>query len=240
MADAEFVIIYDNTCSQPTCRTGWGFSVFVNFRGLNLLFDAGADVQVLRHNIDQLNLDMKQLDHLVLSHSHCDHVGGLSAILKDASPTVHLLNSFSEELKERVESYEAPLLVHQRAETLADGVFLTGEMKGSLRGRAVIEQSMALATDRGLVVVSGCAHPGIRQILGRFREMAGEDIYLALGGFHFTGKSRSEITPVVNELANSVNEICPCHCTGELGINICREVFGDRYLSGGVGRKLSV
>ena len=59
------------------------------------------------------------------------------------------------------------------------GVYSTGEIQG-----VVNEQSIIFDTDSGLVVITGCAHPGILNILKKVKEIRNKEIYLVLGCFH--------------------------------------------------------
>ena len=62
---------------------------------------------------------------------------------------------------------------------LCKNVYLTGEM-----GFSIKEQSLILNTPEGLIVITGCAHPGIVEIVKKAKAMLNRDIYLAIGGFH--------------------------------------------------------
>ncbi|MBN1262370.1 MAG: MBL fold metallo-hydrolase, partial [Anaerolineae bacterium] len=76
----RITILYDNTSTAPELRAGWGFSALVEYHGHTVLFDAGADPTILKHNASQLNIDLAVIEAIVLSHIHQDHTGGLPAI----------------------------------------------------------------------------------------------------------------------------------------------------------------
>ena len=59
------------------------------------------------------------------------------------------------------------------------GVFSTGELGSSIK-----EQSLIVETDAGLIVITGCAHPGIAEITATAKNLRNDKIRLILGGFH--------------------------------------------------------
>ena len=106
----------------------------------------------------------------------------------------------------------------------------TGELNG------IKEQSLIIATSKGLIVVTGCAHPGIVNIVKKAKELTGKDVYLAIGGFHLSGASQRTISSIIEELkALGVKKVAPCHCSGDLARRLFKEKFGEDYLEAGVG-----
>ena len=93
----------------------------------------------------------------------------------------------------------------------------------------------------GLVVVTGCAHPGIVAMVRRARKVAGDDVALVMGGFHLGGASRDRIERVIADLRRlGVRRVGPCHCTGDQAIRMFEEAFGADFVPVGVGQTVSV
>jgi 7,8-dihydropterin-6-yl-methyl-4-(beta-D-ribofuranosyl)aminobenzene 5'-phosphate synthase len=116
--------------------------------------------------------------------------------------------------------------------TIIEGVHSTGEL-----GTGIIEQSLVLETSKGLVVITGCAHPGIVNIVRRAKELYDHEIYLAMGGFHLGGKSRGELRNIIAELRQlEVRKVAPRHCTGEQATNMFAGEWGDNFIINGVGK----
>ena len=66
-------------------------------------------------------------------------------------------------------------------------------------------------------------------------------IHLVLGGFHLVDKSAGEIEAVIAELQDlGVEQIAPCHCTGDEAMRMFASAFGDGYVPVGVGTVVSV
>ncbi len=91
------------------------------------------------------------------------------------------------------------------------GTHTTGELGSPIR-----EQALAPKTPRGLVVITGCAHPGIATLVRQAKTELGDDVHLALGGFHLGGASAAQIAATIAELQElGVQRIAPSHCTGD-------------------------
>lgn len=225
-------VVYDNNSYDPRLRTSWGFSCLLELDQTTLLFDTGGDGQVLLSNMSTLGLDPLHIDHIVLSHIHGDHTGGLAAILATgARPVVHVPRSFPESFKGQVRSLTQLREVSQPT-MIVDGVYSTGEL-----GSGIIEQSLVVQTSKGLVVITGCAHPGIVDIVTRAKELHEGEIYLVMGGFHLGGKSRSALIRIIDSLRElGVQKVAPCHCTGDQAISMFAEEWGSDFIANGVGR----
>jgi 7,8-dihydropterin-6-yl-methyl-4-(beta-D-ribofuranosyl)aminobenzene 5'-phosphate synthase len=225
-------IVYDNTAYDPDLRAEWGFAAWIEYGGHTLLFDTGGDSPTLLNNMEKLGLDPQKIEAVVLSHIHGDHVGGLQGLLSTGiTPTVYALASFPRSFKEAVRSQVELVEVRDGLEILP-GLHSTGELQGP-----VVEQALAIETSEGLVVITGCAHPGIVRIVREARAIVDEDVALVLGGFHLMGTSASGVRGIISDLRQlGVRRASPTHCTGERAIAIFAENFGEDYEPGGAGR----
>jgi len=179
-APVDMSIVYDNNPYDDHLRTAWGFSCLVRVGDKSILFDTGGDGSLLLDNMSKLQIDPGEVDVVLISHIHSDHVGGLAAFLaQNSDVTVYLPVSFPGHLKDQVRSSGARLEEVREPRELLDGVYTTGELDGGVK-----EQSLVVRTDRGLVVATGCAHPGVVEIVRKAKEIADGRVHLVVGGFH--------------------------------------------------------
>ncbi len=167
-------IVYDNESKQGFGR-GWGFSCLVELESERILFDTGWDGKILLANLEQFNIRDRDIDVLVLSHSHWDHIGGVTHI-ENPEISIYVPSSFSEHLKEDLD-LRFNLHVIKGPQKISHGVWTTGELENNIG-----EQSLILETQKGLVVITGCSHPGVRKILSSASEFG--ELYGLVGGLH--------------------------------------------------------
>ena len=236
MESLSIVIIYDNNPDVEGLKAEWGFSCLVGGPRETILFDTGGEGPVLMANMAALGLDPGEVDVVVLSHAHGDHTGGLGEFL-GANPdmAVYVPESFDESFKRRSAGRAREVIEVEDAVTICEDVYSTGEMGSSIR-----EQALIVRTRRGLIVITGCAHPGIVGMVEKARSLGGDDVLLVLGGFHLVRATEDEIADVIAGLRDAgVKYAAPCHCSGDRAREMFREAFGVGYIAVGVGRSLT-
>lgn len=237
-AAATITIVYDNNQYDRRLTTAWGFSCLVKVPKKTILFDTGGDAEILLANMQELGIRASEIDAIVLSHIHGDHTGGLKGFLKQNSRvTVYLPRSFPTHTKQDITSCGAEVKNVHEPEELFEGVFSTGELDGGTK-----EQSLLVRTSEVSFIITGCAHPGIVNIAEKAREIAGNKIYLAMGGFHLSGASGSQISYIAESLLRlGVREIAPCHCSGDETRRLFKDCFGSKnYIDAGLGKKITI
>jgi len=230
-------ILYDNNASDPRLETAWGFSCLVEGLEKTILFDTGGDASLLLRNMRALGIDPQDMDVVVISHIHNDHLGGLAGFLKEnPAVTVYLPQSFPESIKSATREAGAEVVAVHGPVEICEHALSTGEL-----GDSIQEQSLVLETTQGLVVITGCAHPGVVNIARRAQELTGEKITLVLGGFHLGGVSEAEIAFIVEDFQRlGVRRVAPCHCSGDVARRLFEEAYGDDFIPAGAGSRLEV
>ena len=80
----KIICVVDNKALKGTgLKTEHGLAFWIETKNGTVLFDTGQTADVLSHNISLLNLDIKDVDALAISHAHYDHTGGLEAVLPE-------------------------------------------------------------------------------------------------------------------------------------------------------------
>jgi 7,8-dihydropterin-6-yl-methyl-4-(beta-D-ribofuranosyl)aminobenzene 5'-phosphate synthase len=208
----------------------------VNFHNQKMLFDTGGDGKILLDNMHKLGIDPSCINSVVLSHAHNDHTNGLLAlVMDDIHPTIYLLPSFSHQYKSQIRGI-TPVIEVQPFQSLNEGLFTTGEM-----GAGIKEQSLIIRSDQGLVILTGCAHPGIVEIIKQIKNKFSEPVYLVMGGFHLNNKSKRQINEIINNFRLlGVHKVAPCHCTGDLAIEMFEAEYGKDFIFSGVGKIIKI
>ena len=234
----SILITCDNTVSSSEFKSEWGFSCVVKGMEKTILFDTGADSSTLLYNFKKLNLSPKDIDVIVLSHSHWDHVGGLWGVLEGNNDIdVYVPASFSGGFKSKVKEYGARVIEIDGFTQLFKGIYSTGQL-----GRGIKEQALVVKASGGLVVITGCAHPGIVNILEEVKKnLSKEDIYLVIGGFHLMSMGQSAVSSIIDSFKRlGVKKVGPCHCTGEEAIEAFRVSYKDNFLRLGSGKEIKI
>jgi 7,8-dihydropterin-6-yl-methyl-4-(beta-D-ribofuranosyl)aminobenzene 5'-phosphate synthase len=219
-AKITLITVYDNYKANPELKTGWGFSCLIKIEDKNILFDTGADSETLLSNMEKMGINPKEIDFVFISHLHGDHTGGLSGILK-IKPNLKVY---------KPEDFSGP-------NQIINGVWTTGPF-----GTDIKEQSLIIESKQGLIIITGCAHPGIVNIVKKAKEMfPNENVYLVLGGFHLFGASDSELKIIINDFKKlGVQKIAPCHCSGDRCQELFKEEYKENFIENGVGKIIEI
>lgn len=124
---------------------------------------------------------------------------------------------------------------------VAPGITLIALISDAPGTRELKELSLAINTPDGMVLVVGCAHPGIEAIVAEAAKI-NPHIHFIAGGFHLVVAQDPVIAKVVTALHETYNVdyIAPGHCTGEPTFALLQKTFGERYLYAGLGTTLDI
>lgn len=235
--DATMTVMYDNNPSQEGLETGWGFSCLIQGNEKTILFDTGGNGTLLLANMEKLGVHPEDIDLIVLSHIHGDHVGGLFSLLEQhpAIP-VYLPVSFPVSFKTAVKKYGADIVEIQGALKICDDVYSSGELPGPIE-----EQALFVRTDNGLIIITGCAHSGIVSIVRKAKELLEDDVLLVMGGFHLGDKHQDALERIIADFRTlGVKYIGPCHCSGDIAREVFKKQYQNNFLPVGVGTVIAV
>ncbi len=226
----RFSIVFDNYIANEKLESFWGFSCMIND---NFLFDTGSNGRVLVRNMVKMGFDIEKLKYLFISHPHWDHIGGIDSVVDvNRNLILYLPDSLSQlYIRDLKRLSKEVKVINEYPRKLFDNFYSTGVM------HPIGEHSLVIDEGEFGIVVVGCSHPGITNIVKRAKEILNKPILYAIGGFHLMRSNEEEIIEIVKEMKNlGVEYVTPTHCTGDLAIEIFRAEYGENYIPGGVGR----
>jgi len=232
-------ILFDNKKEDDRYLVGWGVSYLIND---DLLFDAGESAEMLFHNMGLMGVRPEQIKRIVISHEHWDHVGGLWRLITgNPGIPVYVCPGFSREFKEKIASFDAKIIEVEPFMEIDKNIFTSGETSGAHRYGKIPEQALVLRSEKGITVITGCAHSGIADIVELVHDRMPEPIHLVLGGFHTLDLSTFVVRSVIKRFQQmGVGKVAPTHCTGDEAIKIFKEVYGADFVEASVGKTLRV
>jgi 7,8-dihydropterin-6-yl-methyl-4-(beta-D-ribofuranosyl)aminobenzene 5'-phosphate synthase len=229
-------IIYDNYQLDQNLKPDWGFACLVEYQGNRLLFDAGRDAELYRENATRMQIDPRDIPTLFISHEHGDHTAGVPWII-EVNPSIkcYLPTPYANQLKAGgtlpANSQAVPEPVH-----LYGPFYSTGDNFPAFR-----EQGLVVQTAHEGVLITGCGHPGVVEMVSRARNELGIEIHTVIGGLHLMQTPREKMDQISDQLKKlGVKHICPTHCTGDTSIALLKEAFGEGYIPGGTGKEIII
>ena len=236
----EIRIIFDNTSLNKEFKSGWGFSCLV---GKTILFDTGERSEYIFRNMENLDVDVSEIEKVVISHDHWDHTGGLWGLLeKTEGIDVYGCPNFREEFKKRVISLGGNLILADKLTEVKQGLFVTGEIAGNYKGTFIAEQALLIKKQEGIIIITGCSHPGIINIIKDIKEsFPGKKINLIIGGFHLMDKNNRELELIVENFKElGIERVGPTHCTGYKAQEIFEKAYKENFIKIAAGKTFEV
>ncbi len=258
--------LVENTQGVAGCLFEHGLSYYIETGTHKLLADTGASEAFLA-NAKLLGVDLTSVEHLILSHGHYDHSGGVLGFAgqnslapiwmqKSAADAYYHKNAELEKYiginPEIVKLPQVRLI--EGSTVIADGIELFSGVTGRrlwpsgnlelqvLRSGQFVqdefehEQYLVLTEGNKRVLVSGCAHNGILNILERFKELYGGEPDAVFSGFHMRKKEgyNEEDIRTIRDIASELNDMKTVfytgHCTGEEPYRMMKEIMGEQLV----------
>ena len=230
-------IVYDNNAFGENLKADWGFSCLIRGLEKSILFDTGTNGKILLSNMEKLGIHPGDFDTVFLSHEHKDHTGGLEALLsQNFSFEVWLPNFFSSSFKNKIKDQGSAVKEVTSFQEICEGAYTSGIIEGWIK-----EQSLILNTEKGFILITGCAHPRIVNIIATVKELLKKDIHLVFGGFHLAAFNENEIKEIIERFRDyGVERVGPCHCTGDDARRLFAEEYKENFIDIGVGKEIRV
>ena len=176
--------------AQDGLRAEHGVSYLVVADGLTLLFDVGLSPgrqARLLHNAEALGVDLARINLVVISHAHPDHCGGLRvwlhrsfALPGQVPPGIRVITPMPMRHRFARCEYAAG------ARVIGPGIATTGTIPRMLflLGWTPEQALMVNVRDKGIVVIVGCGHQGLRRLMSRVEALTQAPIHAVVGGLH--------------------------------------------------------
>lgn len=230
-------ILADNYPGRNT-RAEHGLSYLIEHKGARVLFDTGqSDLFLVNASI--MEIDMADIDIVVLSHGHFDHGDGLAYLCggklvchpgsfikryRNVDRSYLGLKGSYEEIAEKFD-----LVTTDKPYKISDTVLFLGEIPRitDFESRHTSfslddgtpdfvpdDSAIAISTEHGLFVITGCGHAGIVNTLEHAKSVTGENrIYGLMGGFHLRKDDRQTMKAIQYLLKHEITHLLPSHCT---------------------------
>ena len=262
----KIVILAENRVQKRGLIAEHGLSLYIEYGAKKYLFDTGQGL-VLSHNAKKLDIDLEQISAVILSHGHDDHTGGLSKILElnpEVEVIAHK-NAFISKFKKSDNKLEfrgnktklkniKNFKNVQNQKVVEDGMWVTGEIQTKEKeyinnkyiqtgeeGKKVDDFSddisLYFETEKGLVILLGCSHKGVINIVEHIRQKSTrKKIRAILGGMHLENKSNEEVEEIINYFAKlNLDLLVPIHCTGRRAAMMMKDKFTNKVKIASVG-----
>jgi 7,8-dihydropterin-6-yl-methyl-4-(beta-D-ribofuranosyl)aminobenzene 5'-phosphate synthase len=245
-----------------------------------ILLDAGMGETTLLENVDRLGIDLAEIETIVISHGHLDHIKALMPALgrmRAGIPIVIHPHAFrprtlkipdgteakmSPLVAEELEAAGAAVACREESSTVAgDTILVTGQIPrvtdfefglpiqyATVDGveepdpLTLDDQALIVKVkDKGLAIISGCAHAGIVNTITYARKLTDlKKVHAVIGGFHLGGPLfESIIEPTVDAIVSyGPDFLLPTHCTGWKAIHELAARLPGAYVQNSVGTSL--
>ncbi|SHE78749.1 MBL fold metallo-hydrolase [Clostridium fallax] len=270
-----------------------GLSFFIEAEDKNILFDTGKSGEFIS-NANNLAIDFKNIDYLVLSHAHYDHCGGVRGLLDKFSikPELYVGKSFFDNKdkyhycslenasknqsidfissdneykyigidfdKKYLEDKNININFVEDFKKICDNVYLFSSFERkydfeTLNPNMLIKKddhyeidnfneeiALVLDTEKGLIILLGCSHPGILNMITSINKQIKKPIYAVIGGTHLIEADEDRIEKTIDEIKKlNIKLVGASHCTGEKAVNIF-EKNCDGFFKNYTGKELTI
>ncbi len=251
----EILPLYEEAGDQSIYQIGHGLSYLIKTDSATILMDVGnnpteTDVTPLSWNMKALGISWEQIDAVIFSHFHPDHVGGVEA-WKAGEVSLGLEDvNFERKPVYAPSNFEFPGAIPTllpNPSVLSPGLATIGTIEYgetypvSLYAASGAEQVLAINVDgQGIVLIVGCGHPTVERIVVRAEALFEQPVVGIVGGLHYEGFSSEDVQPHIEFLSSHNLKLVALspHDSGPEALEAFQSAFTDRYHMLSVGETI--
>jgi S-formylglutathione hydrolase len=253
----EILPLYENA-AQAGLQSGHGVSYLIRTDSATILFDLGNNMSAaspspLEANMTSLGVSPDEIDTIVISHRHPDHVGGQNwwtgrtfSLDGTSQPS---LGEISVYVPEEMSYPSGYLTLSKKPAQLAEGVATTGLITYAqpfpiwLATPKGDEQALAVnVSGKGIVLITGCGHMGLKSLLARAEVVFDVPVVGVVGGLHYGDADIASLQPeiqFVKGLGPFVVALSP-HDSSPAVLDVFSQAFPAAYQAVVVGQSIQV
>jgi len=201
--------LIDSESINDNLKTENGVSYLISADDKNILLDLGFNrakkhPSPLLENMKALGKSFEDINYIVFSHAHLDHLGGMNeqktksfsisqSIVETPkipiyTPVKIQASAFNPQLDE--------IIVSEKPSIIEPGIYTIGNIPRHLFIMGYVEeQALALRLEgKGIVLIVGCGHQTIQRIIERTKQLFDENIYAVFGGLHLPILKKGKIS----------------------------------------------
>lgn len=255
-----------------------GLSFYIEIDGKNILFDTGQTGKFV-DNARKLDIDLKNLDYVIISHGHYDHSGGFKRLVNEINPDIELFvgkdffnekyslrndgnyeytgNSFNEDflkknnikvnyIEKNVEKITDNLSIYSNFNRNEDFSITNQTMyikkdDNYIKDNFYDEISIGINTEKGVLILVGCSHPGIANIVNTIAKRSDKIIYGLMGGTHLVKEDTEKINDIIDNFKEKGIEVIGAnHCTGKQGLTMFYQQMEKNFIENNTGYILEI
>lgn len=260
----RIVNLIENTEGAEGCLYEHGLSFYIETKNHRLLVDTGASAAFIHNaeilGIDLTKVDTVILSHGHYDHSG----GILPFVEMNPTAKIYMQKNAAADYYHKNATVEKYIGIDKNITNLSQVVWVDGNLvvddelelfsgvtgrrlwpQGNLELKELVdgaflqdefshEQYLVVKDEGKKLLVSGCAHNGVLNILGKYRELYGENPYAMISGFHMRKKTDYKKEDVVvmeetaKELCNIDTMFYTGHCTGEFPFEVMKKILGEQ------------
>ena len=222
----QITILTENVIGHKnakTCLAEWGLSLFIQFNKVNILFDTGH-TDIYKRNAKALGIDLTKTDYIVLSHNHWDHTGGLRfhnfTDMKKLITHPDVFKKLPENQATKIKK-DFNIITSKESLEFSKNIFYLGEIprtnnfeSGKYNNDQMLDDSaIAIKTNKGTIIITGCSHSGICNICDYAKKISGQNLYAVIGGFHLFEEEKYAVEKTIEYFKREQPKLlAPMHC----------------------------